>query len=87
MINVCTGCLRLNSLGQKKCLHCRDTCQAMESQDYGRFMLRSHGKKGQKEEQAENEDSEDNISEYPDLKVFEDCANLNNPWELYLLRP
>ena len=88
MINVCTNCLKLNPLGEKKCGYCRHDCQAIKSNDFGGFMLGRQSKNKSKEGQKVLAEEDENIfEEYPDLKIFEECRNLPDPFDLVIARP
>ena len=82
MINVCTGCLRLNPLGLKQCNYCQGICQEIKSLDFGQFCI-----KQQKQTKEEDKNFEDLLLDYPDLKIFADYANMANPWEIIFARP
>ena len=82
MINVCRYCFRLNPLDKGECLYCAEDCQAMESADYSQFRQKQLEILRQEEEKFQAE-----IGDYPDLKVFEDCANLSSSEEVIFARP
>ena len=83
MINVCCQCLRINPLANKKCSHCPGECQQMESLVYGQFRVAQQKKEGQKKFKKE----ENWEKECPDLKIFEDCRNMPNQFDLVIARP
>ena len=79
MINVCSQCLRLNSLGKKKCVYCQSNCAEIESSAYGQFCLSKLKKEGNQKQSMEDD--------YPDLKIFEECRNMDNHPEMIFARP
>ncbi len=82
MINVCSQCLRLNPLANKKCYYCQKDCHLMEVSAYGNFRV-SQLKKRPKEPREEA--AEDFDCDYPDLRVFTDSYEKTT--DFILVRP
>lgn len=82
MINVCKRCFRINPLDNEFCAYCQKDCQQIEPIAFGQFRLDCL-----KILAALNQQYEQELLDYPDLKVFTDCAKVSDPWEIIFARP
>lgn len=87
MINVCSQCLRLNPLGNKQCNYCQADCQQINAGDLGQLMVTVRSKNRQKGGDGKIDSQEEELADYPDLRVYEDSRKITGQFEIVLARP